>query len=363
MSDKAGVDISREPRVTIVVSPRERFGMAQDSLESIYATAGIPFELVYIDARSPAYVSDWLKAAAPVRGFRVIHRDRFVNPNEARNMGAAAAKTEFVVFIDNDVICADGWLAALVKAADETGADITAPLVCEGSPVHSRVHQATGSFTNDKAAFFATPYGKRELIDIMTHHSTPLGEVRDQLRREETDTCEFHCLMVRRAFLQKIGPEPFDEEMYATKEHIDFCMTAQTKGAKLIFEPSAIVTYVFPNRQSPMTPDDVPYFLLRWSPQWQIHSLNHMQKKWGLNDGAYFNEIRDPRYLRMRHFEGYVKPMIRKIPVVRSSSKLREAARRVLNLVIDAKLAGLTAEYEQQRAAANPSPAPQSPSY
>jgi hypothetical protein len=351
VSDHVGVGSPPTPRVTIVVSPRERFGMAQNSLESIYATAGIPFDLVYIDARSPAYLSDWLKATAPVKGFRVIHLDRFVTPNEARNMGAAAAKTEFLVFIDNDVICADGWLAALVKAADETGADITAPLVCEGSPVHSRVHQATGTFTTDKAAFFAAPYGKRELIDIMTYHSEPLDQVRDKLRREETDTCEFHCLMVRRAFLEKMGPEPFDEEMYATKEHIDFCMTAQIKGGKFIFEPSAIVTYVFPNRQCPMTPDDVPYFLLRWSPQWQIHSLNHMKKKWGLKDGAYFNKIRDPKYMRMRHFEGYVKPMIRKIPVVRSSYKLREMARRVLNLIIDRKVAGLSAEYEQQRAA------------
>jgi hypothetical protein len=65
----------------------------------------------------------------------------------------------------------------------------------------------------------------------------------------------------------------------------------------------------------------------------------------------------------MRHFEGYVKPMLRKIPVVRNSHKLQQAARRILNLVIDRKVAGLTAEYEQQRAAANPSPVPQGPSY
>jgi cellulose synthase/poly-beta-1,6-N-acetylglucosamine synthase-like glycosyltransferase len=351
VSDRTGLDSSHQPRVTVVVSPRERFGMARSSLESIYATAGIPFDLIYIDARSPAYVSDWLKAEAPVRGFRVIKLDRFVNPNEARNMGAAAAKSEFIAFIDNDVICADGWLAALVKAADETGSDITAPLVCEGVPLHSRVHQATGSFTPDKAAFFATPHGKRELIDIMTHHSIPLAQVHDQLRREETDTCEFHCLMVRRSFLEKMGPLPFDEEMYATKEHIDFCMTALKEGGKLIFEPTSIVTYVFPNRQNPMRPDDLPYFLLRWSPEWQVRSLDHIQKKWGLQDSGEMKIVRDPAYMRMRQYEGFIKPLVRKLPVVRSSWKLRTAANRILRMYVDRRVKSLAAEYERQRAA------------
>jgi GT2 family glycosyltransferase len=223
VSDHAGMESSSKPRVTIVVSPRERFGMARRSLESIYSASDIPFELVYIDGRSPRYLSDWLKVAAPAKGFKVIHLDRFVTPNEARNMGVAAAKTEFVVFIDNDVICADGWLGALVKAADETGADVGAPLVCEGVPLHSRIHQATGTFTNDKAAFFAAPKGQRELLDVMTHHKIQLDQVRDQLHREETDTCEFHCVMVRRSLLDKTGP--FDENLHATKEHIDFCMS------------------------------------------------------------------------------------------------------------------------------------------
>src|SRR6185312_2296621 len=140
--DKGGV----QARVTVVVSPRERFGMAKGSLESIYATAGIAFDLVYIDGRSPKHVSDWLDQAAPAKGFKVIRLDRFVTPNEARNLGAAAARTEYVTFIDNDVIGSEGWLAALVKAGDETGAEIVSPLVCEGVPLHSRVHQATGTF-------------------------------------------------------------------------------------------------------------------------------------------------------------------------------------------------------------------------
>ncbi|HEY4274181.1 MAG TPA: glycosyltransferase [Rhizomicrobium sp.] len=338
-------------RVTVVVSPRERFGMARESLESIYATAGIPFELIYVEGRSPKYLSDWLDQASAAKGFRIIRRDRFITPNEARNMGTAAAKTEYVVFIDNDVIGAEGWLAALVKAGDETGAEIISPLVCEGTPLHSRVHQATGTYARDKAAFFAAPYGERELIDVMTFHSTPLDQVRDQLRREATDSCEFHCIMVRKSLLEKMGPLPFDEELYATKEHIDFCMTAAKLGAQPVFEPSAVVTYVFPNRKNPMTPEDIDYFLLRWSPEWQTHSLDYLQKKWGLTDGGELKEVRDPTYMRMRHYQGYIRPTVQKMPVVRSSWKLTKAAERLMVSYINRRVRNLSAEYERQRAA------------
>src|ERR1700761_6987804 len=340
---------SHQPRVTVVVSPRERYGMAQRSLESIYATAGVPFDLVYIDARAPKYISKWLDATAPAKGFKVIRLNRFVTPNEARNLGTAEAKTEFVVFIDNDVICADGWLAALVKAANETGAEVVAPLTCEGLPLHSRIHRTSGTFAKNVAEFFATPYGKRELIDEMRHFHESVEKVRGQLRREESDNCEFHGVLVRRDFLDKLGP--LDEDMYSTKEHIDFCMSIMQAGGRIIIEPNAIITYVFPTSANPVKADDIPYFLLRWSPEWQTHSLNHMQKKWGLQDSGELKDVRDPTYMRMRQYEGFIKPLVRKLPVVRSSWKLRTAANHILRLYVDRRVKSLAAEYEFQRAA------------
>jgi GT2 family glycosyltransferase len=342
------VDGADKPRVTIIVTPRERWGMAQRSLESIYEKSDIPFELIVVDAGSPPRLSDWLKKESAVKGFRIIHLDRFVTPNEARNLGAAASTTEYVVFIDNDVICADGWLSAAIRCGDETGADVIAPLVCEGLPLHSRVHQATGTFAEDKEEFFSAKPGERVLIDVMAHHGTPLEKVRDQLHRAPTDSCEFHCVVVRRSILDRVGP--LDEELYATKEHIDFCMLVVKAGGKLVFEPTSIVTYVFPSRANPITKEDIPYFLLRWSPKWQLHSLHHIQKKWGLAHAAELAYVSEPDYMRVRQYEGYIKPLIRKIPVVRDSWRLTQAARKILTKYVDHKVEGLAAEYERQRA-------------
>jgi glycosyltransferase involved in cell wall biosynthesis len=342
--------VSGAPRVTIVVVPRERFGVAQRSLESIYATAGIPFELIYIDARSPRKISEWLKAESADKGFRVIHLDRFVNPNEARNIGLAASSTEYVVFSDNDIICADGWLSAAVRCADETGADVVQPLICEGLPVHSRVHFAKGAFAVDKKTFFSSGPGDRDLLDVMTHHREPIEKVRDVLKREQTETCEFHCILMRRSIFDRTGP--FDEDMGATKDHIDFSICVAQVGGKIVFEPNSLITYVFPSRVNPITKEDSSYFLLRWSPQWQLHSLRHMQAKWGLKwDGEELGHVSQPEYLRMRQYEGYIKPIIRKIPVVRDSYRLARVARRILEGYVDRRVRRLAAEYDKQRAA------------
>jgi len=119
--------------VTSVVVPRERFSIAQHSLESIYKHTR-PFELIYVDGGSPRAVSRWLDQAATQYGFRLLRSKQYLMPNQARNIGLAEVKTKYVVFIDNDVIVWPGWLESLIECAEETGAWIVGPVVCIGKP-------------------------------------------------------------------------------------------------------------------------------------------------------------------------------------------------------------------------------------
>src|SRR5262245_36224334 len=130
--------------VTIVVSQRERFGDSARSLDSIYEHTDAPFDLVYVDGGSPRYVRNYLATAASERGFKLIRSETFLSPNQARNLGLRHARSRYVVFIDNDVVVSPGWLTPLVACAEETGAAIVGPLVCQGSPLHSIVHFAGG---------------------------------------------------------------------------------------------------------------------------------------------------------------------------------------------------------------------------
>jgi hypothetical protein len=333
------------PRVSIVVVPRERYGMAKESLASILAETPEPHELIYVSGRPPEALARHVDAMAKERGFRHIVVDRFLCPNEARNLGVAAASGEFVVFLDNDVICSPGWLPPLVACADETGADVIVPLTCHGRPPHTIVHQAGGLFAHDPQAFFAEPPGRREVMDVMHFQNEKVAEVR--LERSETQVCEFHAVMARRALFDRIGP--LDEEMLATKEHLDFCMTVLQSGGKIVFEPTSILTYVFPNRHNPVTSEDLPFFLLRWSPEWQERSIRHFERKWGLKPES-FSEGRRMG-LSSRHNMGIVRPMIAKIPYVGRNELVQKLGGRVLRPIVRRWSVKAVAEEDRRRRA------------
>ena len=136
--------VTTAPDVTLVVVPRERFQMTRRSLESIYATTTFPFALVYVDGGSSAPTRRYLEGQARARGFRLVRTDRYLAPNQARNLGISEAATRYIVFVDNDVLVTSGWLEALVRCAEETGAWVVGPLYCQGELECGEVHMTGG---------------------------------------------------------------------------------------------------------------------------------------------------------------------------------------------------------------------------
>lgn len=137
---------------------------------------------------------------------------------------------------------------------------------------------------------------------------------------------EFHCALVRRSMFEKVGG--LDEKMLSTKEHIDFCMTVREAGGSVWFEPASIITYVFPCRARPMSPEDWPFFALRWSNSYGTRSLDHFVRKWGLRT--------DPGYVRSkqgiyatRRLQGMLIPMMRRVPVLKRNDKLAKRVARM----------------------------------
>ena len=335
--------VTEMPKTTLIVTPRERFGMAVDALKSIIADTDSPYELIYIDGSSPTPVARMLEALCRRHGFKYMRFDRYLSPNEARNIGQREATTDYVVFIDNDVIVSPGWLSALETCAEETGAEVIAPLTCQRDPLHHEIHQAGGEFTDDMSGFFQGPASDRRITDIHLLQGKKTVDV--ELTRGETQCCEFHCAMVRRDVFEQYGE--LDEDLMATKEHIDFCMNIWAQGGKVMFEPASVVTYLFPNRERPMTMSDWPYFALRWSPRWQQASLNKFKAKWALDSDPYFEKRKDMLDWRLK--EGIVKPMLRKAPVVGRSHKWQAFGTSVLLPVVRAWSDRLVDRHARQR--------------
>ena len=253
MTSETGTTPTAADRTTVVVTQRERFGMTAESLESLIEhTPGL--RLIYVDGNSPERWKSYLEEMAAEHGFSLIRKEHFLTPNQARNIGLAAAETEFVAFCDNDVLFTDGWLDRLVACAEETDADVVAPLTCQGLPAHTEIHHAGGDYAKggDMEGFFVDDQDLgRDFVEVMHGHGVKLDDLEAPLERQETGMCEFHCALARRTVFDRIGP--LDEGMWSTKEHIDFCMAVRRAGGRVMFEPSSVITYVFPCRARPMS--------------------------------------------------------------------------------------------------------------
>ncbi len=260
--------------VTIIVVPRERFGVTRRALDGLYASTPEPFDLVYVDGGSPASIRRYLAAESRARGFTLVRTDRYLTPNEARNLGLRHARTRYVVFIDNDALPAPGWLDKLVECAETTGAWIVGPLYFIGEPERQEIHMAAGD-----ARIEERPTGRR-FVERHRFAGKRPAEVQAHLVQQPCEQVEFHCMLVRAAVFERLGP--LDEELRSVTEHTDLCMLVRRAGGEVYFEPDAVVTYVTSGRFSAA---DYAFFFRRWSIAWNEASLARFREKWDLPAG------------------------------------------------------------------------------
>lgn len=260
------------PDVTIVVPPRDRFSRSRHSLESIYRNTDHPFDLVYVDGNSPSYLRSYLEAEAQRRGFRLIRTDRYLTPNQARNIGLKEVETPYVAFVDNDVELTPGWLTHLVACAEETGAWAVAPLIFEGPLEKEVIHIFGGT------AEFSENDGVRTFHEEHLFNGQVLADVQQQMRRSVTGFAEFHCVLIRKEVFDRLGP--CDEAYLSLEEHLDLSLLIRQAGGTIYAEPLARAAFPY---DLLLDRYDIEYARLRWSDDWNRRSTAHFVEKWKLD--------------------------------------------------------------------------------
>lgn len=258
-------------RTTVVVAPREQFRVTRPALESIFAHTEVPYHLVYIDGASPAPVQRYLKRRARQRGFKLVRTEHLLSPMEARALALPHVDTEYVCFVDNDVLVTRGWLDRLVRCADETDAWAVGPLYCNEDPARGLIHMAGGE------AHIVEEHGRRSFFEDHRFPRRLAREVRAHLRREPTELVEFHCKLLRTELFDKFGLQ--DSRYLSCGESLDLCLQLREAGYPVYLEPSAVVA----NQQPPpFLWSDLPFYLLRWSDAWNRISLRCFRERWDL---------------------------------------------------------------------------------
>jgi GT2 family glycosyltransferase len=257
---------------TVVVIGREAFSPTEQTVRRIVAETPPPRRLVVVDGGSPRRIARRLESLARELDFTLVRSDAVLSAPEARNLGLAHVTTEFVAFVDNDLIVAAGWLEGLERCARETGAAFVSPVVLWGPTGLDEVHFAGGT------CHIVDDGGSRRLEDIGHRMHQPLSVVA-KLRREPIELIELHCILARWACLDQLGA--FDEAYLAGRDETDLSLEAARRGWSVWLEPAVVVGYPSPKH---LRPSDYLYYLPRWSDAWWNRSLLAFRQKWGVEN-------------------------------------------------------------------------------
>jgi GT2 family glycosyltransferase len=279
------------PQVTVVITCRERYQLAETAIAEVVRNTRIPIRLLYVDAGDP----DWLRAKIAHRSsewsLEVIRFDEPLWPTQARRRVADLIDTKYAVFMDNDVLVHPGWLEHLYECAEQTGAGIVGPVYLWGADAQAdRIHMAGGQLTEERH--------DNEVVLQETHRC--IGVKLDQvtLHREECDFVEFHCMLMRREVFR--APSVFDETIVCVHEHIHASLVARELGYKTFLEPAAKVNYL---AFVPYSLADLPVFRWRWSHHAGESSIRAFANRWGVvDDERSFGNVR--AFLKQHRVQG-----------------------------------------------------------
>lgn len=251
--------------------PRERFSLTRDCLEHIYAFTEIPFEMILVDVGCPKVVAEkldaWQKKHA---NLKIVRTPEFVYPYEAKNIGVKhlPADTEWVVFIDSDVMVYPHWLTRLLDAAKETSARVLHPLFLFDHQQEVTIHMADGLAKSFRKG------GKDVIQPIMNYVGMRITDV-PKLTRKESWFLEFHTFMVRRDLLKEMGD--FDPVMLSEDVNWSLRLRENNPDEKIIFEPDSVTKYI---AGPPFKNYDLPYFRFRWDSTTVDKSNAFCKKRW-----------------------------------------------------------------------------------
>ena len=133
------------PRVTLVMTVRERHRLTMRAIENVLAHTPIPHRFIFSHGELPGWLDRQVGELAEAGRLERRFFPGLTWPNHLRRAVLPEIETDYVAFIDNDILVSPGWIERLIECADETGAGVVGPTYLWGDgEAPPRVHMAGG---------------------------------------------------------------------------------------------------------------------------------------------------------------------------------------------------------------------------
>jgi GT2 family glycosyltransferase/glycosyltransferase involved in cell wall biosynthesis len=218
------VPTSATPHVSIVIPVYNKIVYTVACLRSLAEHAGAAsFEVIVVDDCSTDTTPQRLE---DVDGVRVIRNAQNLGFVGSCNAGAAAARGEFVLFLNNDTVVTPGWLDALVDVfAQEADAGLVGSKLVYPD---GRLQESGGIVFRDGSGW---NYGRFD----------DPADPRYNFRRE-ADYCSGAAIILRRELFEHLGG--FDQRYApAYYEDTDLAFAVRKAGLKVYVEPRSTVIH------------------------------------------------------------------------------------------------------------------------
>lgn len=215
---------SDEPEASVVVPVYNNSRLTFECLASIADHGGgVPFEVIVVDDASD---DDTAEMLGRIEGIRVIRNEDNAGFIDSCNRGAAEARGEYLVLLNNDTSVTEGWLDALIGTFHEhdgtglVGARLVYP--------DGRLQEAGGIVFNDASGW---NYGRED---------DPTRPEYNFVR--EVDYCSGACIAIPHALFEKLGR--FDERYRpAYYEDTDLAFRVREAGFRVLYQPECLVVH------------------------------------------------------------------------------------------------------------------------
>ena len=260
-------------KVTVVITPRDRYSGVIECIENLYQLTPEPFLLKVVDLAYPKKIKRQLTALLADKENAEIIEMGLIIPMEAMRNIRDTLTTPYVMFLDNDSNVTEGWLAPLLAVAEtDNNIAIVNPLTLEKAGVDVGAPLRSHLFTNEIT--FIPIDGVDYLIEEKHYRRALPQDIPKKVVPSEM--FELHGVLFNTKILQEI-----ELPQMVIREHIDIAIQLKKLGYKVFSQPNSII--IFDNLGTRMELDDMKFFFFRWSKTLTWQSSRLFEQRWGYN--------------------------------------------------------------------------------